>query len=218
MARNQLPPQIKKIEVLDHKTGKRVVRYQLVADAGVDRITGQRSQVRRRFKTEREAREELGKLTHQVSTDSFVPRNTVIPPSRGNVGAKRLSMPNMMPGHQSRTSLMIIALIIFFIILVVAFGLYAGVAGRLMDQSIPKYPDRPGPLGPHLCLVVTERHRPAPLLSRTYGSAQDYGRIAAAGRVGSCFTPGPGPPGANNRPPDKRETYPAKAIQLLLDA
>ena len=50
-ARSQLPPQIKKIEVLYGATGKVVVRYQLVAVVlGVDRITGQRSKVRRRFR------------------------------------------------------------------------------------------------------------------------------------------------------------------------
>ena len=130
MARNQLPPEINKIEVLDRKTGKKVVRYQLVADAGVDAITGQRGQVRRRFKTEREAREQLSKLTHQVSTDSFVPRKTVIPRSQGDVGAKRASMPNMMPGHLSTRSLMIIAVMIFFVILLIALGLYAGKIGR----------------------------------------------------------------------------------------
>ena len=35
MARQQLPPQIKKVEVLDRKTGKTVVRYQLTVDAGM---------------------------------------------------------------------------------------------------------------------------------------------------------------------------------------
>jgi len=36
MARRQLPPQIRKVEVLDRKTGKPVVRYQLTVDAGTD--------------------------------------------------------------------------------------------------------------------------------------------------------------------------------------
>jgi len=203
MARNQLPPQIKKIEVLDRKTGKKVVRYRLVVDAGVDRITGQRSQFRRRFKTEREAREELAKLTDQASTDSFVPGKTEIPRSRGDAGAKR---PNTMPGHPSRRSLVIIAVVIFFIIFFFALGLYAAITGRLTNQSIPKHPDRLGLPGPHLCLVMTERHRPPPLLSRTHESAQDFGRIAAAGRVGACCTPGLGQPAANNPPPYERET------------
>jgi integrase len=77
MSRHQLPPQIKKVKVVDRSRGKTVARYEVTADAGIDQITGKRRQIRRRFKTEREAREELGKLTHQVSTHSFVPRKTV---------------------------------------------------------------------------------------------------------------------------------------------
>jgi hypothetical protein len=33
MSRQQLPPQIRKIDVSDRKTGKSVVRYQLTVDA-----------------------------------------------------------------------------------------------------------------------------------------------------------------------------------------
>jgi hypothetical protein len=32
LGRNQLPPQIKKVEVLDRRTGKAVLRYQLTVD------------------------------------------------------------------------------------------------------------------------------------------------------------------------------------------
>lgn len=77
MGRQQLPPQIGKLDVADRKTGKTVVRYQLTVDAGSDPITGRRRQVRRRFKTEREAREELGRITEQAATDTFVPRKAV---------------------------------------------------------------------------------------------------------------------------------------------
>jgi hypothetical protein len=45
MSRRQLPPQIKKIEVVDRTTGKTVVRYQLTADAGVNHDAGKRQQV-----------------------------------------------------------------------------------------------------------------------------------------------------------------------------
>lgn len=38
--RQQLPPQIKKVQVLDRRTGKTVVRYQVTVDAGVDPATG----------------------------------------------------------------------------------------------------------------------------------------------------------------------------------
>ena len=37
MSRQQLPPQIKRLEVLDRKTGKQVVRYRLTVDSGVNR-------------------------------------------------------------------------------------------------------------------------------------------------------------------------------------
>lgn len=160
MARNPLPPQIKKIDVLDRKTGRKVVRYLLLADVGLDRITGQRVQVRRRFKTEREAREELGKLAHQLARDSTISPDTVELRSPGKIGAKRFSVARMIPGNLSRTSHVLIALIIIFIILLVALGLYAAIAGRFTSQSLSKHPHRPGLLGPHLCLVVTERHQP----------------------------------------------------------
>lgn len=76
-SRQQLPPQIQKIEVCDRTTGKTVVRYQVRVDAGIDRLTGTRRQVRRRFKTEREAREELGKVSDQAAMETFVPRKAV---------------------------------------------------------------------------------------------------------------------------------------------
>ncbi len=43
MSRNQLPPQINKVEVLDRRTGKTVVRYRLTADAGINPRDGQAS-------------------------------------------------------------------------------------------------------------------------------------------------------------------------------
>ena len=63
MSRNQLPPQIKKIEVMDRKTGKPVVRYQLRVDGGVNAATGQRQQVKRDA-TEREARDAGASMYH----------------------------------------------------------------------------------------------------------------------------------------------------------
>ena len=77
MTRQQLPPQIRKVEVFDRKTGKTVVRYQLRVDGGVNPETGQRQQVKRRFTTEREAREALGELTVAASTGTFVARKAV---------------------------------------------------------------------------------------------------------------------------------------------
>jgi integrase len=77
MARQQLPPQIKKIEVLDRKTGKMVVRYQLTVDAGIDTQTGKRRQVRRRYATEKLARDGLAEVTSAAATGTFVPRKPV---------------------------------------------------------------------------------------------------------------------------------------------
>ena len=75
--RQQLPPQIKKIEVADRKTGKTVVRYQLTVDAGMNPETGKRQQVRRRYATEKLARDALAEVSQQVSTHAFVPRKAV---------------------------------------------------------------------------------------------------------------------------------------------
>lgn len=77
MTRQQLPPQIKKIEVTDRKAGKTVVRYQVTVDAGINRETGKRQQVRRRYVTEKEARDALAEITQQASADAFVPRKAV---------------------------------------------------------------------------------------------------------------------------------------------
>jgi integrase len=77
MVRQQLPPQIKKINVTDRTTGKAVVRYQLTVDAGLNSQTGRRQQVRRRYPTEKKARDALAEIAQQVATDAFVPRKDV---------------------------------------------------------------------------------------------------------------------------------------------
>ncbi|GAC62376.1 tyrosine-type recombinase/integrase [Gordonia sihwensis] len=55
MARQQLPPQIKKKIIGQDAKGRDVIRYEVVVDVG-DRADGKRKQTRRRFKTETEAR------------------------------------------------------------------------------------------------------------------------------------------------------------------
>ena len=77
MTRQQLPPQIRKVEVLDRKTGKTVVRYQLRVDGGVNPATGQRQQVKRRFTTEKQARDALSEIGQAAATDMFVSRKAV---------------------------------------------------------------------------------------------------------------------------------------------
>ena len=70
MSRQQLPPQIKKIEVTDRKAGKTVVRYQVTVDAGINTETGKRQQVRRRYGTEKLAREALAEIAQQAAIDA----------------------------------------------------------------------------------------------------------------------------------------------------
>jgi integrase len=77
MPRQQLPPQIKRLEVHDRKTGKAVVRYQVTVDAGENPLTGKRQQVRRRYATEKQARDALSEIGQQAATDQFVPRKAV---------------------------------------------------------------------------------------------------------------------------------------------
>lgn len=76
MVRRQLPPQIRRIDVVRRSTGKAAVRYQVTVDAGIDPATGKRRQVRRRYGTEREARDALAEITGAASQGTFVPRRT----------------------------------------------------------------------------------------------------------------------------------------------
>jgi len=75
--RQQLPPQIKKVQVTDRRTGKATLRYELAVDAGRDPQTGKRRQVRRRFVLEQDARDALIEVSAQASTETFVPRKAV---------------------------------------------------------------------------------------------------------------------------------------------
>ncbi|MCB0931254.1 MAG: site-specific integrase [Mycobacterium sp.] len=74
MGRQQLPPQIRRVEVLDRASGKKVTRYQVTVDAGVNAETGQRRQVRRRYPTERQARAALAEITGAAVSGTFVPK------------------------------------------------------------------------------------------------------------------------------------------------
>lgn len=77
MPRQQLPPQIKKINVTDRRTGKLVVRYQVTVDTGINQETGRRQQARRRYATEREARSALVEITDAAAKGKFVSRSNV---------------------------------------------------------------------------------------------------------------------------------------------
>jgi integrase len=77
MTRRQLPPQIKRVEVFDRTIGKSVVRYQLTCDAGIDPVSGTRRQVRRRYASEREARDALNEIATSATQGTFVPRTAL---------------------------------------------------------------------------------------------------------------------------------------------
>src|SRR6478609_8727952 len=73
--RRHLPPQIRRVE-LAQRDGKRpVVRYQLTVDTGI--VDGKRKQLRRRFRTEKEARAELAKIQGQVADGTYVRPSTL---------------------------------------------------------------------------------------------------------------------------------------------
>lgn len=73
--RRHLPPQIRRVE-LSQRDGKRpVVRYQLTVDTGI--VDGKRKQLRRRFRTEKEARAELAKIQGQVAGGTYVQPSTL---------------------------------------------------------------------------------------------------------------------------------------------
>ncbi len=100
--RQQLPPQIKKIEVADRRTGKSVVRYQLTVDAGHDPESGRRRQVRRRFATEAKARAELAALQAGVAAGTYVhvSRLTVTQACESWLLSKHALKPSTVAGHR----------------------------------------------------------------------------------------------------------------------
>ena len=73
--RRQLPPQIRRVELARRAGSKSVVRYQLTVDTGV--IDGKRKQLRRRYRTEKEARAALAEIQGQVNAGSYVQPSTL---------------------------------------------------------------------------------------------------------------------------------------------
>jgi len=68
--RRQLPPQIKRVELAARDGGRPVIRYQLTVDVGV--VDGKRKQLRKRYKTEREARAALDAVRGDVAKGTYV--------------------------------------------------------------------------------------------------------------------------------------------------
>jgi integrase len=101
--RRQLPPQIRRLELARRSDGKPVVRYQLTVDTGI--IDGRRKQFRRRYATEREAREALAEVRGQLAQGSYVQPSplTVRQACDDWLAAKHGLKPSTVHGH--RTSL-----------------------------------------------------------------------------------------------------------------
>ncbi|MBY6438244.1 site-specific integrase [Rhodococcus kroppenstedtii] len=88
MPRNQLPPQIKKLTGVDRRTGSKITRYQVTIDAGTRNVVRtrsdgstyvdtRRSQSRRRFETEKEARAFLARTVDEVNRGIHVASNAL---------------------------------------------------------------------------------------------------------------------------------------------
>ncbi|MFI8696701.1 tyrosine-type recombinase/integrase [Dietzia maris] len=78
MSRNQLPPQIRKVELNSRRNGRPEIRYEVRLDLGVD-AHGKRRQSRKRCRTEAEARSVLASTTSQVANGTYVlPRGDTV--------------------------------------------------------------------------------------------------------------------------------------------
>ena len=73
--RRQLPPQIRRVELARRAGSKAVVRYQLTVDTGI--ADGKRKQLRRRYRTEKEARAALAEIQGQVNAGTYVQPSTL---------------------------------------------------------------------------------------------------------------------------------------------
>jgi integrase len=104
MSRQQLPPQIKKVEVSDRRTRKAAVRYQLTVDVGVDPQSGKRRQIRRRFTTEAAARAELAAVQAGVNASTYVhaSRLTVDRACEAWLASKHSLKASTLAGHRSK--------------------------------------------------------------------------------------------------------------------
>ncbi|MFV8319918.1 tyrosine-type recombinase/integrase [Mycobacterium sp. 23] len=102
--RQQLPPQIRKTEIKDRRTAKEVTRYQLTVDVAPDPETGKRRQIRRRFTTEKAARDELAKVQGGVTAGTYVhsSRLTVDQACEAWLQSKHSLKQSTLAGHRSK--------------------------------------------------------------------------------------------------------------------
>lgn len=104
--RQQLPPQIRKVEVKDRSTGKPVVRYEVTTDAGINPETGRRKQTRKRFTTEKDARDYLSTTQAAVTAGTYVARSnrTVRQVIDEWLASKHNLKASTLLGHKSKLS------------------------------------------------------------------------------------------------------------------
>jgi integrase len=102
--RQQLPPQIKKVQVTDRRTRKTVLRYELMVDAGCDPESGKRRQIRRRYTTEALARAELASVQAGVTTGTYVHTNKLTVEAACEVwlASKHSLKESTLAGHRSK--------------------------------------------------------------------------------------------------------------------
>ncbi len=102
--RQQLPPQIKKVQVTDRRSGKTVLRYELTVDAGRDPESGKRRQIRRRYATEAAARAELASVQAGVTAGTYVhsSRLTVDQACEAWLASKHSLKESTLVGHRSK--------------------------------------------------------------------------------------------------------------------
>jgi integrase len=73
--RRHLPPQIRRVELTQRAGNKPAVRYQLTVDTGT--VDGKRKQLRRRYRTEKDARAALAEIQGQVAGGTYVQPSTL---------------------------------------------------------------------------------------------------------------------------------------------
>src|SRR6201997_1532321 len=98
--RRQLPPQIKRVELGARDGGRPVLRYQLTVDVGV--VDGRRKQLRKRYKTEREARAALDAVRGDVAKGTYVhpSKITVAQACEDWLASKHGLKPSTLHGHR----------------------------------------------------------------------------------------------------------------------
>lgn len=114
MARQQLPPQIRKISVRDRKSGRQLTRYEVTVDtgskttvkvdaAGVPQTVTRRTQSRRRYSTEQAARSALAETLNSVNNGLYVHTSQLTVDMAVNywLESKHSLKPSSLHGHRT---------------------------------------------------------------------------------------------------------------------